>query len=150
MKIIIKTKNIELNQALRDWVDKKIGPLEKFMPVFQDEDYVNSFFGKEKPTVEAWVEIGRDSFHHHKGLVYRAEAQLHFPKKNLRAESYSKYLRAAVTKVKDNLQRQIKQYKNKAAARRKRKERASKKIIRLASSAKFNKKKGSRIRDEGI
>lgn len=149
MKITIKTKNIELTQALRVWVEKKLNSLGKFVSVFQEEEYFDLFFGKGKPNVEMWVEIGKESFHHRKGLVYRAEAQLRFPKESLRAESLSEDLRVAITDVKDELQRQIKRYKDRIAAKRKRKIRAIKKSVRLSSSAKLKRKKGARIREEG-
>ena len=35
MKIVIKTKNIKLNQALEDSIEKKINDLEKFSKIFE-------------------------------------------------------------------------------------------------------------------
>lgn len=112
MKIVIKTKNIELSQALRDWIRIKLEPLEKFERIFQ-EKYWDHFFGKGKPRVEVWVEIGRETRHHKKGPVFRAEAQMRLPGKSIRSEAVSENLRAAITEVRDELQREIKEYKEK-------------------------------------
>jgi len=150
MKIVIKTKNLRLNLSLRQWIEKKLVPLEKFSSVFQGEKYFDSFFGKGKPRVEMWVEIEKTTKHHKKGPFYRAEAQMRFPGKSLRAEAKNEDLRAAITIVKDELQRQIKKYKNKRKAEIERGARRFKKSTNLALSAQFKRKKGERIREEGI
>jgi len=149
MKIIIKTTNLKLNQALKNFIEEKIGSLEKFSKIFYQK-YFNSFFGKGKPRIEAWVEIGKTTLHHQKGPFFRAECQMRFPGRSLRATALSKDLRLAITEVKDELQRQLKQYKNKLTAQTKRKQRCFKKSLRLHPSANFKRKKGARIREEGI
>jgi ribosome-associated translation inhibitor RaiA len=73
-----------------------------------------------------------------------------FPGRSLRSTACSKDLRLAIVEVKDRLQRQLKQYKNKLQALTKRKTRVFKKSLRLAAAAKFKKRKGVRIREEGI
>jgi len=123
MKIVIKATNLELNQELRDYIEEKIGGLEKFAKVFQSENYYNGFFAKGKPRVEVWVEIGKTTRHHQKGDIFRAEAQMRFPGKSLRAESKRDDLKLAITEIKDELQRELKQYKEKAETAVKRKTR---------------------------
>ncbi len=88
--------------------------MEKFAKVFQSESYYNGFFAKGKPRVEVWVEIGKTTSHHQKGDIFRAEAQMRFPGKSLRAESKRDDLKLAITEIKDELQRELKQYKEKA------------------------------------
>lgn len=156
MKIVIKTKNLKLNSALKNFIEEKIGSLEKFSEIFQKK-YFNSFFGKGKPRVEAWVEIGKTTLHHQKGPFFRAECQMRLPGRSLRSTARSKDLRLAITEVKDELQRQLKQYRNKLKSQTKRKERVSKKSLRLAPGARFKKRlqpsrhpRGVRIREEGI
>ncbi len=119
MKIIIKTTNLKLNQALKNFIEEKINSLEKFSNIFQKE-YFDNFFGKEKPRVEAWVEIGRTTLHHKKGPVFWAECQMRFPKKSLRSVAESEDLRQAINEVKDELQRELKEYKEKLTAKTKR------------------------------
>jgi ribosome-associated translation inhibitor RaiA len=75
---------------------------------------------------------------------------MRLPGKSLRSEACSGDLRLAITEVKDELQRQLKQYKNKITAKTKRGQRKRKKSLHLSSLAKFQIKKGQRIREEGI
>ena len=148
MKIVIKTKNIRLTPILKKYIEKKLNSLEKFLQIFQGKEYFNSFFGKGKPRVEAWIEIGKESLHHQKGKVFRAECQMRLPGKSLRSEAVSKNLRQAITEVKDELQRELKQYKGKIASLAKRRARVLKKSLRLSPQARFWRK--GRIREEGI
>jgi len=148
MKIVIKTKNIRLTPILKKYIEKKLNSLEKFLKIFQGKEYFNSFFGKGKPRVEAWVEISKESLHHQKGKVFRAECQMRLPGKSLRSEAISKNLRQAITEVKDKLQRELKQYKEKLTSLTKRRARVFKKSLRLSPQARFWRK--GRIREEGI
>lgn len=150
IKIVIKATNLELNREMRDYIEEKIGSLEKFAEVFQSENYYDSFFTKGKPRVEVWVEIGKTTRHHQKGDIFRAEAQMRFPGESLRAESERDDLKLAITEVKDELQRELKQYKGKVEAVTKRKTRVLKKFLRLSPLARFKKRKGGRTREEGI
>ena len=103
MKIIIKTKNIELTQALKKYIQEKFNSLEKFAKIFQNKkEYFNHFFGKGKPRVEAWVEIGKETLHHQKGLVFWAECQMRFPKRSLRSTARAKDLKWQLLKLKMN------------------------------------------------
>ena len=149
MKIVIKTKNIKLTPALKEWVEERINSLEKLSEIFQKDVYYDGFFGKGKPRVEAWVEIGKETRHHKKGPFFFAECQMRFPKKSLRSEAFSKDLRQAITEVKDELQRQLKQYKEKIPkSLTRRRQRVLKKELKIAKEARFYKK--GRIREEGI
>lgn len=116
MKIVIKTTNLKLNQEIRDYIQEKIGSLEKFARVFQSKNYYNGFFGKGKPRIEVWLEIGKITRHHQKGDIFRAEAQMRFPGKSLRAESERENLKLAITEIKDELQRELKKHKEKLEA----------------------------------
>jgi len=109
MKINIKATNIELNDSLRFWVQEKIGELEKFLGVFGPEDLIVG----EKENIEFWVEIGKTTKHHLKGDVFRAEVQLYLPRKSLRVVTTNSDLRTAINEAKDELQREIKKYKEK-------------------------------------
>ena len=97
MQIDIYTKNVELNQTLRTFVEEKIGDLEHLL-------------GDVGP-VRAHVEVGLPSQHHQKGAVYYAEANLDLNGQVLRAESTNYDLHAAIVDVKDDLKVQIAKYK---------------------------------------
>lgn len=148
MKIVIKTTNLKLTPVLRQYIEKKINSLEKFAKILYKEEYYNHFFGKGKPTVEAWVEVGKTTRHHKKGPIFWAECQMRFPQKSLRATAKRENLRLAMTEVKDELQRELKQYKEKLQAQTKRGARVLKKDIKLSPHARFYRK--GRIREEGI
>jgi ribosomal subunit interface protein len=150
MKIIIKTTNIKLGRGIRKYIQEKIGELEKFAKIFQEEEHCNGFFGKGKPRVEAWVEVGKTTLHHRKGLVFRTEVQMRLPGKSIRAEAVGEDLKLAIVEVKNELQRELKQYKGKAEAVTKRRARKSKKLFRLSPLARFKRRKGERNREEGI
>ncbi|HUV81002.1 MAG TPA: ribosome-associated translation inhibitor RaiA [Patescibacteria group bacterium] len=135
MKIIIKTKNLKLTGSLKEYVQKKIISLEKLS-------------GRENFPLTARLEIEKTTEHHKKGPVFRTECQLPLPGKEIRAESVSENLYSTINEVKDELQRELENYKNKSVARTKRGARILKKEIRLSSGARFYKK--GRIKDEGI
>lgn len=148
MKIIIKTKNIKLNSALKDFIEEKINSLEKFSKIFYTEEYFNHFFGKGKPKVEAWVEIGKTTLYRQKGPIYWAECQMRFPKRSLRATAEREDLKLAIVEVKDELQGELKQYKERLTTQTKRRARVLKKELKLSPLARFYRK--GRIREEGV
>jgi len=115
MKIEIKGTNVKLNKALKDFVERKINGLAKFLNILEKDS------GQKKPLSEAKVEIGKTTRHHRKGPFYRAECQIDVPgKKRLRAESQSEDLRVAIARVKDKLQDQLKRYKGKIISQHRR------------------------------
>ena len=101
MKIIIKTTNLELTPAINEYIEEKIGSLDKFL---------NKKLEKESE-IKIEVEIARTTKHHKSGDVYYAEANIHLPGKILRAEHSDWDIRVAVDKIKDILQQEIKKYK---------------------------------------
>lgn len=107
MKLSLKWTNLEPIESLDVFVEEKIGGLAKFIRNYDASG-----------VAEAWVEIGRTSQHHKTGeFVYRAETDIRLPGKILRAEATNKDLRQAIVKVKDELQRQIEEYREKKVNR---------------------------------
>lgn len=98
MKIILSGKNIKLNESLKVFVEDRIGGLEKLLG---------------KGPVEARVEIGLPSKHHRSGKIFYAEVNLKVGGQLLRATCQHEDLRNAIVDVKNELQRQIKKFKNK-------------------------------------
>jgi len=130
MKINIKGTNIKLDQAVREFIEKKIDPLEKFVKALNNKDY-RSPSGKLKSALEAFVEIEKGT-HHKKGPFFRAECQLKLPKKIIRAEAVSDDLRVAVDEVKGELQRKIKKQQGRFTAKAKIKSRESKRNLKIS------------------
>ena len=146
MKIVIRSKNLKLEQTIKEYIREKLNSLERLAKIFQDKE--KYFFKGGKPKIEAWVEITKTSQHHKKGKIFRAECQMRFPGKSIRSIAEAEKLRLAIVQVKDELQRQLKQYKDKFSAQQKRRQRRLKKEIRLSPRARFFRK--GRIREEGI
>jgi len=99
MQIDIEATNIELTAPLREYIEEKMGKLNKFLKPFEGSD------------LRVRVEVARTSKHHRQGDVYRAEANLYLPGKILRAEHKSDDIRVAINQVKDKLQREIRKHK---------------------------------------
>ena len=103
MNLIIQTHNVELTDWLRQYVEKKIGRLEKYMP---DIDEVRVEL-REEPTRSA---------------SDRAVAQVTVRSRRtiLRAEERSGDMFASIDAVSDKLERRIRRFKGKRARNRKR------------------------------
>ena len=102
MNIIIKTKNIEMTPALREFVEEKIGSLEKYFDLLQEADDPGLV-----SATDAIVEVGKTTLHHRKGDICRAEVLLTFDRNKLRAAKSADDLEKAIVEVRDDLQRQI-------------------------------------------
>jgi ribosomal subunit interface protein len=148
VKIVIKSKNLKLTPALKIFIREKINSLEKFAEDFLGKKYFNHFFGKGKPRVESWLEIEKIIQSQKKPSLFRAECQMRFPGQSIRAEAKAEDLKQAVVEVKALLQRELKEYKDKAIAETKRGARKAKKNLKISPEARFDKK--GRVREEGI
>lgn len=133
MNININTSNIELTSSLKDYTEKKIKSLKKFV-------------GQEDITIE--VEIGQDVRSQRKGEVFKARAYTDIFKQRLTAEDHSEDLYSAISNMVDDLERQLKNYKGKISSVRTRENLRTKKESRFDEAARFN--RGGRIRDEGM
>lgn len=135
LKLNIKGTNLKLEPAIYAYIENKIGNLDKFIE-------------KVDSVVQGWVEIGLATKHHQSGNIYRAEAQIRLPGKGVRSEATAKDIFLAIDAVKDELQQELKKYKEKEMAKDKRGGRMLKKILRFSPLARLWRK--DRIREEGI
>jgi len=143
MRIIIKATKIELTPKIKEFIEKQIGSLEKFAKGSFGENYYKGAFGKGKQRVKAKVEIkGKE-----RGFYY-VECNLNFPKKVIRSESLKKNLKSAIFEVKEELKREIKEYKEKFFSKVKRGARRLKRELKFSEAAKI--KEGERVLKEGI
>lgn len=99
MNLSIKANNFELDDDIREAIESKIAPLDKY--------YGN--------IIMAELQIERVSNHHKKGDLFRAELNIEVPeiKKVLRSESTKETIDEALVEVKDWMQRELKKYKEK-------------------------------------
>ena len=96
MKINITGKGMDLTDRIKDQVDKKLGKLDKFI----QEDMAANVILKEK-----------------KG-EHRVEVTIPLKQYTIRAEQKDRDLFAAIDKVEDALERQIRKYKTRIMAKR--------------------------------
>ena len=145
MRVIIKATNIKLTKSLKSFIIQKFEELEKFLEdVLKKQD----IFDGQKPRAQAFVEVGKPSYHHHKGDVFYAEAQIPLPGKGVRSTAEREDLRMAIVEVKDELQRLLKKYKKSQTQKTEKVQRKIKKDLKLSPHARFYRK--GRIREEGI
>lgn len=112
MQINISGKNMELTGAIKEYVDKKIGGLEKFY----------------SRIIKADVSVGLVTTKHNNGRIYVAECKLDVPGKDLYASKVEeKDLYKAIDKVKDYLEIVLKKHKRKLEGRRKEERKATRK-----------------------
>lgn len=130
MKITVKGTNLELSDSIYQYIDTKIGGLEKFVENIGEE------FEKGNPPVECWVEVSRTTKHHQSGDIFRAEIQIKLPgSEGIRSESVKPDLHQAIDEAKDEMQRLLKKYKGKQNAKGKRGARKAKDMTRFSESA---------------
>ena len=104
MKIRLKGTNLELTEAIKNYVQEKMDATEKYLG---DIAVINCDFEVEK------MLPGQ-----HKGDVFRAEVNLQVARELLRVEKTEKDLYKAIDKVKDHLELVIKKYKEKLQDKR--------------------------------
>lgn len=128
MKIILFSKNLEITSATDDYIRKKLASLEKFIKDANQEITV------------AEVEVGRTTRHHRSGDIFRAEINLSLNGKMFRVESEKEDLFSAIDEVRDDLEAEIKKFKNKKETIFIRGARSIKKRFRISPLARFRKK----------
>lgn len=115
MNISIKSTNIELTTALKDYVEKRIGTIGKYSGDVGD----------------AQVEIGKTTAHHKNGDVFRAELNMtNALGKQFRAVSEKQDLYEAIDDVRSEIVREISSAKGKKDALWKRGARKIKNMMR--------------------
>lgn len=127
MEIIFKSKNFSLTPSIEEYVQKKIRTLEKFLKNFDQE------------TIKIEVEVGRTTYHHKSGEVFRAEINLSLGRQLLRAESEQTDLFSAIDEVRDDLEQEIKKFKDRKETIFLRGARSIKKRFALSGLARFKK-----------
>lgn len=95
MKINVKTVDIDLTEALSDYVDDKVGQIEKFIDQ-NDESVICD------------VEIGLRTKAHQSGDIFRAEINLTTAVGMFRAESEKEDLYVAINDVKEEVAEAVK------------------------------------------
>lgn len=95
MNIQMTGKGMDLTEAIKEYVEKKIGTLDKFYDKILRAD----------------VKVGKENDHHLKGNVFICECRLDVPGVDLYASKNEKNLYKAIDKVKDYLEAELKKHK---------------------------------------
>ncbi len=133
MQIIIKSTNMDLTPAIKEYVNDKIGSLEKYLK------------NTNPDLVKAEVEVGKIKKGQRQGEICRAEVNLSIGGKLIRVSETEESLYAAIDLVKDELKREVRQFKDKTQTQYIRGARSWKKFWRLSSLARFRKPKSKKI-----
>jgi len=133
MKITIKATNTKLSPSIHQYVEEKIGGLERFL-------------GNCNPDlVDARIELSKFVGDQRQGEIFKAEVNLSAEGELIRAEETGESLTAAIDLVKDALAREIKRSKNKRMTQFIRGARSWKKFWRITPLARYRKSRASKI-----
>ena len=110
MRTEIKATNLELTDAIRDHVQKKMNMLDRFMNVPHTPTNPIAFVEVEKVTGD----------HHKKGDFFRAELMFDLGARLLRVEKTTPDLYKSIEKVKDEMERQLVRLKEKSLTKSRR------------------------------
>jgi ribosomal subunit interface protein len=120
MEVNIRAKNVELTPHLKEYIEEKLFSACRFIPTLlekeiEDKEQVGREVGRIVLEVELEKVTGEE-----KGRIFRTEAQMILPGRVIKAEDVAENFKASIDEVKHELQRQIKEYKEKIeTARRK-------------------------------
>ena len=110
MNITIKTKNIELTEALESFINKKIGGLKKFFSSFENHRLP---MAEGRSLFDTFVEIGKENNHHRKCDVFMAEAKIYMPGKSIFAKTHGEDMIKIINELRDEMESEIRRYKSK-------------------------------------
>lgn len=130
MRFSFKATKIELSPEIRNLIEKESKNLELFVKRILKEDIKSSLIKKGKEKIELFLEVAKETRHHKKGPFFYTEFQLKFLNKIFRTESLKENLKSALFEARENLKRQLIEYKNKLIAKFKRKARKTKREIK--------------------
>ncbi len=118
MQINIKATGIELTGAIKDYVEKRLSGLDKFLKDNNEEAYLD-------------VEVGKTTEHHKKGQLFRSEANIRTGNKVMfRAVGEEFDLYASIDAIKEDLERQMTATKDKKTTLFRRGARSVKKMLK--------------------
>jgi len=117
MNIAIQTKNIEMTDAIRKYVEKKLKGMDRFANTTESQ-------------LQIQVEVGRTLGDQESGEVFRAEINLSINGNQFYAVSKKDELYAAIDDVKNETVRQMKKSKGKDIVAVRKGQRKAKKMIK--------------------
>ena len=102
MQINLTSKNIELTDAIRDYVEKRVTNLEKLLSGIEEKN------GK----VMVNFEVSRSTNHHKRGEIYHADCRINIDGEGFYASADREDLYQAIDEIKDTLHNEINKNKD--------------------------------------
>ena len=102
MKIQIVSKQLDMTEPLKEYIELKVGSLDKFLARYEEDG-----------DLLVHVEVARTTTGQHKGEVFYAEVSVQLPGKLLRAENTQADVRAAIDSVKNIMKNELVKHKEK-------------------------------------
>jgi ribosomal subunit interface protein len=115
MQKTIKLTGFPPTDSVEEYVEKKIIALVERHTKRMDQD-----------SILVAVEAAKDTQHHQKGPIWRAEVTVSLPGKSLRAEEWGEEIHEAIDLVENALKMELNKYKEKGDTKMKRGARAMK------------------------
>ncbi len=113
MKVIIRAKEINLTSHLKDYAERKLRRACRFIPVLLEKEIEDKEqVGREVDRIILEVEIEKVVGKGKKG-AYRTEALMILPGKTIKAEDVAETVKESIDEVKYELERQVKEHKEK-------------------------------------
>lgn len=103
MKINLQAKNMELTEAIHDYVEKRVTNLGKLLSTFENN-------GGE---IVVNFEVGKSTNHHKSGDVFHSDCLININGKEFYSSSDKEDLYEAIDEIKENLFRDISKNKDK-------------------------------------
>ena len=128
MKFIIKSKEIEISDDLKSYIEKRFSKLGKFLE------------SVDTNLIEVVAEFEKISGRHRQGEIYQANINLNLPGKFFRFEVKGDNLYSIVDEADNELESEITKYKTKKETLFKRGARSIKKLYGLSPLARFRRK----------
>lgn len=119
MKIIIRTKNFDLDEDIREYVNEKFSLVEKFIK----NCHSNNEWEKIKDSCEVFIEVEKETKRHN----FRSTARVHILNTIIEADEEAKSVRESIDKLKDEFIEEIKKYKSRMIDKNRKEQREFKK-----------------------
>jgi ribosomal subunit interface protein len=113
MEVNIRAKNVELTPHLKEYIEKKLFSVFRFIPTLLEKEIKDKEeVGREVGRIVLEVELEKVTGEE-KGRIFRTEAQMILPGVVIKAEDVAENFKSSINEVKYELQRQLKEYKGK-------------------------------------
>ena len=120
MQINLQGKNIELTEATKDYVLKRVTNLEKLLTKIEERG----------GDVSAQFEVSKNTNHHKSGPVFHADCLIYIKGERFYASADKEDLHQAIDAVKDDLFREINKHKDRRQTLMKRGATSVKKMLK--------------------